>query len=87
MISLLLAVALSHEQVEQDLYARLQAAQETILFLPRPTKTMFRDWGAAHRCYVKFHRYKTEGCEAFFGKLEEDLRYAKPIPDPEKKAP
>jgi hypothetical protein len=68
---------IKHDGIEYALYQRLQADQNAIADIWRPSPKVLSDLRAARRCYTQFHLYKVDGCEAEFAKVDRDLEKPK----------
>jgi hypothetical protein len=82
-LTLILAAALTqaqqqkHDAIELALYARMQAAENAVAEIWRPSPKLLSDYRAARRCYVQFHLYKADGCTEEFDRVDHDLSRAK----------
>ena len=78
-LSFILAVALTeaqqkqHDKIELDLYTRMQADENKVDEIWRPSPKLLSDYRAARRCYVQFHLYKVESCTEQFDQVDRDL--------------
>lgn len=79
MLILVLAAALTtaqqqkHDAAELSYYSRMQAEENAVYEIWRPSSRLLSDYRAARRCYVQFHLYKVESCDAEFSRVDRDL--------------
>ena len=52
-----------HDQQELAMWSELQRDREQIEAIWRPSRKLVQFYEKAHECYVKFHRYKVQGCD------------------------
>lgn len=82
-LTLILAAALTeaqqqkHDAIELDLYTRMQADENKVAEIWRPSPKLLSDYRAARRCYVQFHLYKADSCTEEFDRVDRDLNRAK----------
>lgn len=82
-LTLVLAAALTeaqqqkHDAIELELYTRMQADENAVAEVWRPSTKLLSDYRAARRCYVNFHLYKVESCKEEFDQVDHDLGRAK----------
>jgi len=81
MLLLLFAMALKdaqqtqtqHDRNEWAMYQRMQADQESISDIWRPTAKLVSDYQKVRSCYVRFHLYRTPNCDIELTEVEKDL--------------
>lgn len=82
-LSIILAAALTqtqqqkHDAIELALFTRMQADENKVAEIWRPSPKLLSDYRAARRCYVQFHLYRVEGCTGEFDRVDQDLNRAK----------
>lgn len=82
-LTLVLAAALTetqqqkHDAIELELYTRMQADENKVAEIWRPSPKLLSDYRAARRCYVQFHLYKVDGCTEEFDRVDRDMARVK----------
>lgn len=62
-----------HDNTEWAIYRRIKADEATISEIWRPQDKLLSDYGKARSCYVKFHLYKSNSCDAELAQVDRDL--------------
>jgi hypothetical protein len=79
MLLLYLSIALNntqqmqHDVTEWKMYQQMQAEEDTIADIWRPSAQLLADYRKARKCYVRFHLYQVSSCGAELQKVETDL--------------
>lgn len=62
-----------HDNTEWAIYRRIKADEATISEIWRPQAKLLADYRKARSCYVKFHLYQSNSCDAELAQVDRDL--------------